>query len=47
MDEDVYDSMSMEELIDRFLDDNAEGIFDFSIRSIELKNYAMKNLKRK
>ena len=25
----------------------AEGIFDFSIRSIELKNYAMKYLKRK
>lgn len=37
MDEDVYDSMSMEELIDRFLDDNIDGIFDFSINSIKLE----------
>ena len=47
MDDVLYDSMTTDELINRFLDDNAEGIFDFSIRSIELKNYAMKNLKRK
>lgn len=38
MDENVYDSMSMEELINRFLDDNIDGIFDFSINSIKLEN---------
>lgn len=38
MDEDLYDSMSMDELIDRFLDDNIDGIFEFSINSIELNN---------
>lgn len=38
MDEDVYDSMGMEELIDRFLDDNIDGIFEFSINSIKLEN---------
>ena len=38
MDEDLYDSMTMDELIDRFLDDNIDGIFEFSINSIELNN---------
>jgi hypothetical protein len=37
MDEDVYDSMRMEELIDRFLNDNIDGIFEFSINSIKLE----------
>ena len=46
-DEDVYDSMSMDELIDRFLDDNIDGIFEFWIRRIELKNQAVENLTRK
>lgn len=38
MDKDLYDSMSMDELIDRFLDDNIDDIFEFSINSIKLKN---------
>lgn len=38
MDEGLYDSMTMDELIDRFLDDNIDGIFEFSINSIELNN---------
>ena len=38
MDDDLYDSMTMDELIDRFLDDNIDGIFEFSIDSIKLEN---------
>lgn len=38
MDEDLYDSMTMDELIDRFMDDNIDGIFEFSIDSIKLEN---------
>lgn len=37
MDEDIYDSMTTDELIDRFLDDNIDGIFEFSIDCIKLK----------
>ena len=36
MDEDLYDSMTMDELIDRFMNDNIDGIFEYSINSIEL-----------
>lgn len=38
MDEDLYDSMTMDELIDRFMDDNIDGIFEYSIDSIKLEN---------
>ena len=30
--------MTMDELIDRFMDDNIDGIFEFSIDSIKLEN---------
>ena len=38
MDEDEYESMTMEELIDRYLDDNADGIIEFLIEYIEIKS---------
>ena len=31
------DSMTEEELIDRFLDDNIDGLYEFIIENIEIK----------
>jgi hypothetical protein len=38
MSEAVYKAMTLDDLIERYLDDNADGIFEFLITSIELKN---------
>ena len=37
MDQDEFDSMTEEELIERFLDDNCDGIYEYLIESIEIK----------
>ena len=37
MDQDEFDSMTEEELIDRFLDDNIDGLYEFIIENIEIK----------
>ena len=36
MDEDVYEAMTREELIDRYLEDNIDGIVEFLVEDIEI-----------
>ena len=38
MDQDEFDSMTEEELIERFLDDNCDGIYEYLIESIEIND---------
>jgi hypothetical protein len=38
MDQDEFDSMTEEELIKRFLDDNCDGIYEYLIESIEIND---------
>ena len=37
MDQDEFDSMTEEELIERFLDDNIDGLYEFIIERIDIK----------
>ena len=37
MDQDEFDSMTEEELIERFIDDNIDGLYEFIIERIDIK----------